>query len=39
VDVGTHTIFICRVVEVRAREDGVALIYEAGAFGSFRREP
>ena len=39
VDVGTHTIFICRVVEVRAREDGVALIYEGGAFGSVRREP
>ena len=39
VDVATHTIFICRVVDVRWREDGDALIYEAGSFGSVRREP
>lgn len=37
VDVATHTIFIGRVVEVRAREDGDALIYEAGVFGSVQR--
>ena len=37
VDVATHTIFIGRVVEVRAREDGDALVYEAGSFGSVQR--
>lgn len=39
VDVATHTIFICRVVDVRARGDGEALIYESGSFGGIRREP
>lgn len=38
VDVATHTIFICRVVDVRAREDGTALVYESGGYGSVRRE-
>jgi flavin reductase (DIM6/NTAB) family NADH-FMN oxidoreductase RutF len=38
VDVATHTIFICRVVAVRAREDGVPLAWESGGFASVRRE-
>ena len=38
VDVATHTIFISRVVAVRAREDGVALAWESGGFASVRRE-
>ena len=37
VEVTTHTIFIGRVVEVRAREDGDALVYEAGTFGRVER--
>jgi len=37
VDVATHTIFIGRAVDVRAREDGAALVYEAGSFGSVQR--
>jgi flavin reductase (DIM6/NTAB) family NADH-FMN oxidoreductase RutF len=39
VDVATHTIFICRVVDVRSRDDGEALVWESGGFGSIRREP
>ncbi|MBM3626349.1 MAG: flavin reductase family protein [Alphaproteobacteria bacterium] len=38
VDVATHTIFISRVVAVRAREDGVPLAWESGGFASVRRE-
>jgi len=37
VDVATHTIFIGRVVEMRVRDDGDALVYEAGSFGSVQR--
>lgn len=41
VDSATHTIFIGRVVAIRAREDGRPLVYEAGRFGTFAetREP
>jgi flavin reductase (DIM6/NTAB) family NADH-FMN oxidoreductase RutF len=39
VDVATHTIFICRVVDVRSRDDGEALVWESGGFGSIRRDP
>ena len=38
VDVATHTIFICRVVGIRTRDDGTALVYESGGYGSVRRE-
>ncbi len=38
VDVATHTIFICRVVDVRSREDGAALVYESGGFASVSRD-
>lgn len=37
VDVATHTIFIGRVVDVLVRDDGAALVYEAGTFGSVQR--
>lgn len=37
VDSATHTIFIGRVVAVRARRGGKALVYEAGAYASVAR--
>ena len=37
VDSATHTIFIGRVVDVRARRDGRPLVYEAGAYASVDR--
>ena len=39
VDSATHTIFIGRVVGVRARADGKPLVYEAGGYGSVARAP
>ncbi|MBM3522355.1 MAG: flavin reductase family protein [Alphaproteobacteria bacterium] len=39
VDSRTHTIFIGRVVGIRARDDGAALVYEAGRFGKFAVTP
>ena len=39
VDSTTHTIFIGRVVDVRARRDGRPLLYEAGAYASVERPP
>lgn len=38
-DSATHTIFIGRVVGIRARETGRALVYEAGRFGAFAATP
>lgn len=37
VDSATHTIFIGRVVDVRARRDGRPLLYEAGSYASVER--
>ena len=37
VDSATHTIFIGRVVDVRARRDGRPLVYEAGTYASVER--
>lgn len=39
VDSATHTIFIGRVVGVRARRGGKPLVYEAGAYASVERRP
>lgn len=37
VDSATHTIFICRVVAVAARESGTPLLYESGGYRSVAR--
>jgi flavin reductase (DIM6/NTAB) family NADH-FMN oxidoreductase RutF len=38
VDVATHSIFIGLVVALSARDDGAALLYEAGSFGRLTRD-
>jgi flavin reductase (DIM6/NTAB) family NADH-FMN oxidoreductase RutF len=37
-DVATHTIFVGLVVSLNARDDGIALLYEAGGFGRLTRD-